>query len=163
MKNSQEQKIKHIIQRMLADKSVDAPADVIKYAKNLYRAQAVEPKPSIVRRVLAVMRVDLAPNRAAFGERSATAGQARQMLFDSGENAVDLRITAVKNGFDIRGQILGDGFENGEIEISSDKTSIRSKIDKMSGFIASAVPAGTYNFTIKGKNAEIVIEQICLT
>lgn len=162
MKNSEEQRIVHVIQRMLADRSVDAPADVIKYAKNLYRTRAAEPKASIIKRVLAVMQVNLAPNRAAFGERSAAGGEARQMLFDSGDNAVDLRITAIKNGFDIRGQILGDGFEAGEVEIVNDKTSVKTPIDKMSGFRLSELHAGTYNLTIKGNNTEILIEQLDL-
>ncbi len=160
MKNLEDKKIEHIIHRMLTDKSVDAPVEAIKYAKNLYRIRAVAPKASIIQRVLAVLQVDLAPNRAAFGERSATGSQARQMLFDAGENAVDLRVTAVTNGFDIRGQILGDGFENGEIEIVNNEVSFKAKIDKTSGFNFSGLPAGRYDLTMHGKDAEIVVEQI---
>ena len=162
MKNSEEQKIEHIIQRMLTDRSVDAPEDVVTYARNLYRTRAVEPKASIIRRVLAVMQVDLAPNRAAFGERSASGSQARQMLFDSGDNAVDLRITAIDDKFDIRGQILGDGFANGEIEIISDQVSITVKIDKTNAFNVSGLAAGEYNLTIVGKNTEIQIDKLDL-
>jgi len=158
--NTENIKIEHIIQRMLADKSADAPVDAIKYAKNLYRTRAVEPKASIIQRVLAVMQVDLAPNRAAFGERSASASQARQMLFDAGENAVDLRVTAVTDGFDIRGQILGEGFENGEIEIVNSEISVKVKIDKTSAFKVPGLPAGKYSLTVRGKNAEIVLEQL---
>jgi hypothetical protein len=108
------------------------------------------------------MQVDLAPNRAAFGERSATGSQGRQMLFDSGENAVDLRVTAVDGKFDMRGQILGDGFTNSGIEISNDKTSIRARTDEMSGFKISALPAGEYSLTVKGIDTEIFIEQLIL-
>ena len=158
--NIENKQIEHIIQRMLTDRSADAPTDALQYAKNLYRTRAVEPKKSFVQRVLAVIQADLAPNRAAFGERSAAGSQARQILFDAGENAVDLRVTAVENGFDIRGQILGDGFENGEIEIANSETSINIKIDKMSGFSVSGLSAAKYDFTIHGKNAEIVVEQI---
>lgn len=162
MKNSEEQKIEHIIQRMLTDRSVDAPEDVVTYARNLYRTRAAEPKASIIRRVLAVMQVDLTPNRAAFGERSASGSQARQMLFDSGDNAVDLRITAIDDKFDIRGQILGDGFANGEIEIISDQVSITVKIDKTNAFNVSGLAAGEYNLTIVGKNTEIQIDKLDL-
>ncbi len=162
MKNPEEKRIEHIIQRMLADRSIDAPADAIKYARDIYRTRAVEPKASLVKRVLAVMQVDLAPNRAAFGERSASGSQARQMLFDSGENAFDLRITVVEGKFGIRGQILGNGFANGEIEIANDKTSIKATIDEMSGFKVSGLAAGEYSLTIKGNANEIVIEQLDL-
>jgi len=162
MKNSEEQKIEHIIQRMLTDRSVDAPQDALVYARNLYRTRAVEPKASIIRRVLAVMQVDLAPNRAAFGERSASGSQARQMLFDSGDNAVDLRITSVDGKFDIRGQILGEGFVNGEIVIAGENASISVKIDTASSFSISGLAAGEYDLTITGKNTEIQIDKIDL-
>lgn len=145
---------------MLADRATDAPADELQYTKNLYRTRAVETKPSLIKRVLAGMQVDLAPNRAAFGERSADGLQARQMLFNAGENAVDMRITAAKNGFDIRGQVLGDGFENGEIEIDNNEISVKVKIDKTSAFKVTGLPAGKYDFTVRGKNAEIVLEQL---
>ena len=160
MKNLEEQKIEQIIQRMLTDRSTDAPVDALRYAKNLYRTRAVSPKASIIQRVLAVMQVDLAPNKAAFGERSAAGAQARQMLFDAGENAVDLRVTAVKAGFDIRGQILGDGFENGDIEITDNEISTKVKIDQASGFKVSSLRSGKYTVTVRCKNAEIVLEQL---
>lgn len=160
MKNLEEQKLEQIIQRMLSDRSVDAPAAAIKYAKNLYRTRAAEPKTSVLQRVLAVMKADLAPNRAAFGERSASGAQARQMLFESGENAVDLRITAAKKAFDIRGQIFGEGFENGEIVIANDEISVKAVINEMGGFKLSAVPAGEYSLTVTGIDTEIVIEKL---
>lgn len=162
MKNSEEHRIEHIIQRMLADRAVDAPQDAITYARNLYRTRAMEPKASIIKRVLAVMQVDLAPNRAAFGERSASGSQARQMLFDSGDNAVDLRVTAADGKFDIRGQILGSGFENGTIVIAGKNASITIEIDTASSFTISGLAAGEYDLTITGTNTEIQIDKIDL-
>ena len=147
---------------MAEDKAIDAPADAIKYAKNLYRTRAVERSPSIIRRALAVMKMDLAPNRAAFGERSAARGQARQMLFESGNNAVDLRIKAARKGFDIRGQILGGGFENGEIEIANSDKTITANLDNVSEFNLSNVPAGEYCLAIRSRTSEIFVEQITL-
>ncbi|MFN0277016.1 MAG: hypothetical protein ACKVRN_00285 [Pyrinomonadaceae bacterium] len=156
MKNLEE----HIIRLMHDDRATDAPTYALQYAKNLYRTRVVEPKPSIIKRVLAVMQVDLAPNRAAFGERSADGSQARQMLFNAGDNAVDLRITAVKSGFDIRGQVLGDGFEDAEIEFADRKISVKVNSDETSGFKVPGLPGGKYNLTLRGKNTEIVIEGI---
>lgn len=162
MKRSEEQKLEQIIRRMQTDTSIDAPVDSIKYVKNLYRTRAAEPKQSVIQRMLAVMRVDLAPNRAAFGERSASESEARQMLFESGANAVDLRIKAIPKGFDIRGQILGNGFENGEIEIADKQNGVKAKINAMSEFRLSGVTAGEYSLTIRGAGTEIFIEQIIL-
>ena len=156
MNNAHEQKLEHIISRMQADRSVDAPADVLKYAKNLFRTRAAEP--SLLQRIVAVLKVDLAPNRAAFGERSAAGGAARQMLFDSGENAIDLRVTAADGGFDLRGQLLGGGFDDGTVLIGN----ASSAIDKMGGFRFEAVAAGEYVLTVRGETSEIVIEGLIL-
>ena len=156
MNNAHEQKLEHIISRMQSDRSVDAPADVLKYAKNLFRTRAAEP--SLLKRIVAVLKVDLAPNRAAFGERSAAGGAARQMLFDSGENAIDLRVTAADGGFEIRGQVLGGGFDDGTVLIGN----ASSAIDKMGGFRFEAVAAGEYVLTVRGETSEIVIEGLIL-
>ena len=128
----------------------------MKYAKNLFRTRAAEP--SILQRIVAVLKADLAPNRAAFGERSAAGGAARQMLFDSGENAIDLRVTAVENGFDIRGQLLGGGFDGGSVQIGD----AVSAIDEMGGFRFESIAAGEYSMTVRGETSEIAIEGLKL-
>jgi hypothetical protein len=95
----------HILQRMASDRSVDAPADSIKYARDLFRMRASQLQPTILERVFAVLSLDLAPNRAAFGERSTSAAHVRQMLFESGDNAIDIRVTGEDSRFEIKGQI----------------------------------------------------------
>lgn len=156
MNNAHEQKLEHIISRMQTDRTVDAPADALKYAKNLFKARATEP--SILQRIVAVLKVDLAPNRAALGERSAAGSTARQMLFDSGENAIDLRVTAVDAGFDIRGQILGGGFEGGEVLLGD----MVSAIDDLGGFRFEAIAFGTYDLTVRKGSSEILVEGLIL-
>ena len=156
MNNAHEQKLEHIISRMQSDRSVDAPSDALKYARDLFRTRAAEP--TLLQRIVAVLKVDLAPNRAAFGERSAAGGAARQMLFDSGENAIDLRVTAVENGFDIRGQLLGGGFDGGSVQIGD----AVSAIDEMGGFRFESIAAGEYSMTVRGETSEIAIERLKL-
>ena len=156
MNNAHEQKLEHIISRMQSDRSIDAPADVLKYARDLFRTRVAEP--TLLQRFVAVLKADLAPNRAAFGERSAAGGAARQMLFDSGENAIDLRVTAVENGFDIRGQVLGGGFDGGAVLIGD----AVSAIDEMGGFRFASIAAGEYVLTVRGETSEIVIEGLIL-
>ena len=143
---------------MQADTATDAPADVLKYTKNLFRTRAIEPKVSAVRRVLAMIKMDLAPNRAAFGERSAAGAQARQMLFDAGDNAIDLRVTATENGFDVRGQVLGGGFENGTAVLAGSNATI----DELGGFRFDGVAAGEYSLVLSNGTDEIAIEQILI-
>lgn len=161
MKRTAEQRLEHIIYRMQTDDSIDAPADALAYAKNLYRTRMTAPAKSVVERILAVLRVDLAPNRAAFGERSG-GGEARQMLFDSGETAIDLRIMQSGSHFDIRGQVLGLGFEKGEVEVLGQKTPVRAEISGTSQFEIGGLTPGEYTMAIRSGDKEIFIEQLKL-
>ena len=156
-----EQKIQHILKRMLADRAEDAPADAVKRAKGLYRTRVVEKPAGLFQRIIAAVTADIAPGQLAFGERSAIAGEARQMLFEAGENAVDLRITSVDGKFDIRGQVLGGGFDNAEIELANGASTLTAKADDAS-FVLARIAAGEYIVTIRGDAAEIVIERLML-
>jgi hypothetical protein len=162
MKRTEQQRLEHIMYRMQTDGALDAPADAITFAKNLYRTRMTRPAATVVERIMAVLKVDLAPNRAAFGERSAGEGQDRQMLFDSGEAAIDLRVRATDKGFNIRGQVLGTGFENGKIELLGPATTARGSISKDSQFELADVPAGDYSMSIKADDKEIFIGQLVL-
>lgn len=163
MKLTEESKLDLIVQRMKSDRSIDAPADSIKYAKNLFRTRVAEPRQTLVRRVLGVLRVDLAPGTAAFGERSATAGKARQMLYESGDIAVDLRIMPDGKEFEIRGQILGLGFEHSDVEIRNDLATGKTRTDKLSEFRLVGLPAGEYSLRIRNSDTEIVIDKITIS
>src|SRR5688572_15253748 len=62
-----------IVTLMQTDDSADAPADALLWSKNLFRSRrAAEPQRSVVRRVLAVLQMDLSPGKTVFGERSAS-------------------------------------------------------------------------------------------
>ncbi|MEO7539514.1 MAG: hypothetical protein ABIV21_05775 [Pyrinomonadaceae bacterium] len=162
MRMTQEQRLEHIISRMQGDTAVDAPAETMQYVKNLFRVRMPESK-SVLERVLAMIKIDLAPNRAAFGERSAGEGQARQLLFEAGENAVDLRIKAADEKFDIRGQILGGGFENAAIEITGQVGTFAATTSDTSEFKLTGVPAGIYAMTISSDDTELVVEELTIS
>lgn len=160
MNNSKEKILEHIVGRMQQDKTIDAPADAVRYAKNLYRTRAAEPKLSMIHRVLAVMQIDLAPNRAAFGERSAAASQVRQMLFSAGENSVDLRIEKDGKTFKITGQILGEGFASAEVKINDTETSFETQTNDLSEFKVENIVEGTYVLVLTGDDKEIVLKNL---
>jgi len=160
MKRTEEQRLEHIIRRMQTDTAIDAPAAAMAYAKNLYRTRAAEPKASVVSRILAVMTADLAPGRPVMGERSAFGGQARQMLFECGDNAIDLRISPADGKFELRGQVLGEGFENGEIELTGTTSNVKAKINESSEFSIAGLKAGDHSVTIRKEAKEIFIEKI---
>lgn len=161
MKNSDEEFIEKIVALMKADESTDAPADSVKWAKNLFfaRAAASAPRKSLLKRVIAVLQTNLSPHETAFGERSAGSHAARQMLFEAGDTSVDLRVTEDKKDvFNLRGQILGENFENSIIEIGEFET----RTNELGEFALHAVPRGVYQMTISNDETEIVIDALNL-
>ena len=160
MNNAEEKVLEHILGRMRTDHSVDAPTDSLKYAKDLYRTRHPQRNASRIKRFIAVLTADLTPGRAAFGERSAAGAQARQMLFESGENAVDLRIGRSSSGFDLRGQVFGPGAESGEVHLKGATFSNTTMLNDMSGFLMAGVPAGSYELTVSLANCNITVERI---
>ncbi len=156
MSKNNEQEINRIIYLMQRDKSVDAPTDAIRWAKNIFLTRAVEPKKSVLEKVLAVLKMDLSPNRAVFGERSDSASQARQMLFEAGENALDIRITKTDRGFNLHGQILGEGFANCTIKLGEFETTA----NELGEFKLAKTPSGIYNLSVQINEKEIVVEDL---
>ena len=145
---------------MQADKSFDAPTDAVRWSKNIFRTRTIEPKKSIVERVLAVLQMDLSPNRAAFGERSASASQARQMLFQAGDASIDLRIKPNEKGLNVQGQILGADFADCLVRIFNNTDSFENRANELSEFNFAEVPSGTYNLSLRSGSKEIVIENL---
>jgi len=104
--------------------------------------------------------MEIAPNRPAFGERSASASQVRQMLYRAGDNAVDLRIEPKKKAFSLRGQILGEGFAGASIELSRDSHVFTVQASEMSEFEFTDLPTGRYQLLIQGEGFEITLKTI---
>ncbi len=160
-KMNNEDFLNKIVRLMETDNSADAPADSIKWTKNLFLSRAAAPKKSLVQKVLAVLQMDLSPNRAAFGERSASASPARQMLFQAGENDLDLRIKQEENGLmNVRGQILGEGFADCLVVISNENASFETRANELSEFKFADIPSGKYALSFRNREKEIVVEDI---
>lgn len=149
-----------IVKLMQADDSTDAPADAVRWSKNLFRSRAVEPKKSLFKQVLAVLQVDLSPDRPAFGERSASASAARQMLFTAGDHQIDLRIAKADRGFKVTGQILGEGFAGAEIRLFNGNKNFTAKSGDLGEFSFEKIAKGKYTLSLIVKDSEIVVENI---
>lgn len=143
---------------MRRDDSVDAPGDSVKWAKNIFRSRMANSKAPLAQRILAVLRMDLAPNKAAFGERSAGAGQARQMLFDAGDHNIDLRIKDTGGAFEIHGQVLGEGFAGGSIGLIGNENNYKAAVSEMSEFKLTGIAKGNYSLVLRGGGKELLIE-----
>ena len=168
--NGNEETISKIVYLMQADKSVDAPTDAIRWSKNIFRARVAEPKKSFAQKVLAVLQMDLAPGKAAFGERSASADQARQLFYEAGENGLDLRVKATEKGISVRGQVLGEGFEKATVKLVGANSSFESETNNLSefGFNLSEfgfveIPAGNYDLILRKNETEITVEGLELS
>jgi hypothetical protein len=149
-----------IVRLMQNDDSKDAPAETVRWSKNLFRTRAAEPKKSLVNKILAVLQIDLAPNKAVFGERSASASLSRQMLFDAGAQKIDLRITAVNKGFRVHGQVLGADFAGSEARIFNDEKSFTAKSNDLGEFSFEKISKGKYTLSLIFKDKEIIVENI---
>ncbi len=158
MSDTNEKEFERIIQLMRADKSVNAPADAIRWSKNIFRSRVAEPKASVTQRVLAILQVNLSPNRAAFGERSAIGSQARQMLFQAGENVLDIRIEKTEKGFNLHGQILGEDFANRVVRLGE----FEAATNENSEFKLADIPGGKYDLILQSGEREIVVEDLNL-
>ena len=158
MTNSTNEKLDQIIELMQSDDSVDAPIDTIKWAKNLYRTRRTEP--SFIKRIVASLQVDLPPGKPAFGERSGLATSSRQMLFNAGEHAIELRISSGPAHVSMNGQVLGEGFAGAEFAISSGALRRTMTLGQMSEFEVSDLPKGYYTLTLRSQENEIVIENV---
>lgn len=156
--NGNEETIGKIIYLMQTDKSVDAPLDAVRWSKNIFRSRAAEPKKSFVQKVLAVLQMDLAPGKAAFGERSASAEQARQLFYEAGKNGLDLRVKATGKGVSVRGQVLGEGFENATVKLVGADSSFEAETNNLSEFGFVEIPTGSYDLILRKNETEIVVE-----
>jgi hypothetical protein len=151
--NSNDELINKIIHLMQTDDSVDAPADSLKWAKNIFRTRAVEPKKSLVQKVLAVLQMDLSGAQPAFGERSGSVSQTRQMLFQAGDNSIDLRISKGEKGLLVQGQILGAGFADSVARLGD----FQAAANELSEFKFMGIPDGKYDLVLQTADREIVI------
>ena len=161
-KTKADERIDEIIRLMQRDDSIEAPESLVKWAHNLFRSRVAQPKQSLLHKVIAVLRADLLPDRAAFGERSTSASGIRQMLFEAGDNAIDLRIGKTAKGLSVHGQILGDGFEGSEIALKGQDVSFETRSDELSEFRFDAVPSGSYSLRIRKDEVEIVVDEMKL-
>lgn len=157
---STEKNLLNIIELMRRDDSTDAPADSIRWVSNLFRTRAREPKASLIRRVAAVLQMELTPHKPAFGERSASATQVRQMLFRADENAVDLRIEPAADGSSVRGQILGGEFAGADVTLHDDARVFATIATETSEFGFENVPAGRFELVIRHEGFEISLRPI---
>jgi hypothetical protein len=152
----EEKKLKKIIDLMERDDSVAAPTDAVKWAKSLYRSYIPETRPSVLRRIVAVLEAAITPDAPAFGERSAGPSQERQLLFTAGETGIHLTLTGSKRSAAVRGQILSNDLAAQSVRLAGDRD-YSAEINE-GEFIFESVAGGEYELIVKAGETEIVVE-----
>jgi hypothetical protein len=150
-----------IIQLMRMDNSVDAPADAMKWVLDLAKSKAAA-SASPLRRLLAVLKADLAAGGLVPGERSAVGSASRQMLFEVDEDvAIDLRIDRLGDELVIRGQMIAETVADGFVKLIKDGRTIASVVTGAEGeFKFSGIPNGIYEIEITTADLEVVTPKI---
>lgn len=148
IKNTNQQKLEHIINLMQRDDSVDAPKDAVKWSKNIFRSRVVEPKISLVEKVIAVLQIDLSKNQTAFGERFSGVKDSKQIFVEAGEYAVDLRIKKAEKGWKLRGQVFGNVPAKSIIRFEGKDSVFKTEIDEFGEFSCQTDSLENYKLVI---------------
>lgn len=152
-------RLEQTVQLMRADESEPAPPDALAYVLNLFRQRAAAPEPSRLRRVLAALSFDSAQLAPAFGVRSGGTA-ARQLLYNAGENDLDVRVAPAGEGsWVVTGQLLGPCAE-GRVELSGAGLTAAAALDEHCEFALPAVAEGTYTLRVSLPEAELEVTEL---
>ncbi|NJN53007.1 MAG: hypothetical protein HC809_15825 [Gammaproteobacteria bacterium] len=143
---------------------VDAPESLVLRAIDTFsdRARTARAAPATagrLQRLLATLTFDsAAAGPLALGMRSAGQDD-RQLLFSVEGRDIDLRISAVADGWRISGQILGPD-EVGTIELLGREICLEVAWNDLQEFQFAAVPKGLYAITLRSAAMELVLPDI---
>ena len=151
--------VSRVLALMRSDDSVDAPRDVLAYARNLYNAAAFS-RPSVLRKIVAALTFDSADKLTpAFGVRSGQT-DARQLLYSAENSDIDLRITAQDDRCVITGQLLGADCAPAEAEIEGSSATAKVELNELCEFVFPPIPAGSYTLRLHFSNSEVEIREL---
>jgi hypothetical protein len=152
--SSQLQLIRQTIGFMRSDAAEDAPAELIRQAKSIFREKVVAHGPSLLQVVLASLTFDSLINAPAFGLRSQTSA-GRQLIYSTETADIDVRVSAENEQWQIAGQILGADCPGGDVDLIGDDFSVSAELNELCEFSFGSVPAGAYKISIRTPDALI--------
>lgn len=149
-------RLESTLQLMKADKSVDAPRDVLMRAVSIFKRAE---KSSIVKQLIASLSFDSSSLAPAFGTRSGQT-QSRQLIFTAEEHDIDLHISTEDDKWIIAGQILGEDCQRGEVQLAGENILLSSSLDESCEFMLPAVPAGDYKLRLRLADLEVEVPRL---
>jgi hypothetical protein len=153
--------LRQAIGLMRIDDVENAPASLIKSAKDMFRGRGANREPSRLARVLAALTFDSLTAKPAYGLRSgATAG--RQLVYATELADIDLRVSQQSGEWEIAGQILGASESRGKVNLKSDSFSASADLNELAEFGFQSVPSGIYTMFVHLPELEIEIPPLQL-
>jgi hypothetical protein len=145
-------RIERLIAVTSADDSEDAPAHVVARAVRLMRQRNAAVLPAPRQRLTAALRFDSARTRIALGTRS-QAASTRQVMFETEQHNVDVRIKPAGARWAVWGQVLG-AVAGGQAELHGPAT-VQAELNSLSEFNLPPVPPGAYTLILRLDDLEI--------
>ncbi|HEX8139876.1 MAG TPA: hypothetical protein VF544_20115 [Pyrinomonadaceae bacterium] len=157
---SQLERLVKTVDLMRTDTAEDAPPEVIARAVNLFRLRSpAEPRPSLVRRVLAALSFDSLQLAPAYGVRSGSTA-ARQLIYNAGENDLDLRLTSKDESWIVSGQVLGQGCTGGEALLQGSSGQAIATLNELCEFALPPVASGSYTLHVRFNDVEVEVPDL---
>jgi hypothetical protein len=142
------QSIKQTTSLMRSDVIENAPAELVKSAKDLFRQRAAATrKPSSLSRIVAALTFDSLTAAPAYGLRS-QAGAGRQLVYSTETRDLDVRISEENDKWHVSGQVPGSLCDTGHASLEGDSFSATAKLNELCEFSFSSVPDGTYTLAL---------------
>jgi len=153
--------LRQAIGLMRSDDIDDAPANLIKHAKNMFTGRSANREPSRLARVLASLTFDSLTARPAFGLRSGVSA-GRQLVYSTEMVDIDLRVSPQSGEWEIAGQILGSSQARGKVNLESEGFSASVDLNELSEFGFQSVPSGICRMFVHLPELEIEIPPLQL-
>lgn len=145
--SAQLQTIRQTTSLMRSDVIENAPIDLVKYVKGIFRQRTAQRKPSTLSRIVAALTFDSLTAAPAYGVRSQAGG--RQLVYSAEDIDIDVRVSAEDEEWQIAGQVPGAFCTTGEVTLESDSFSATTKLSELCEFSFSPVPEGTYKLSVQ--------------
>ena len=146
--SGQLQSLRQTLGLMRSDTAEDAPAELVQYARKLFREKVVPRGPSLLKIVIAALTFDSLTTAPAFGLRSQSS-TGRQLIYSAETADIDLRVSTENDGWQIAGQVLGVDCTSGDVDLEGDDFAASAKLNELCEFSFGAVPAGAYKVSIR--------------
>jgi hypothetical protein len=148
-------RLQQLILLMKGDRTNDAPRDVLASAINIFSQE----KRSPLRRIVAILTFDSRNPGPVFGVRTLPTAS-RQMLYSAEESDLELRITVQNDECILAGQVIGEGWAGGHVEILGVAGRSEATLNDVCEFKLPPIPVGNYSLTVRMLDRQIEIPEL---